>query len=106
MQRICFTLQVRRDRIAEYKAAHANVWPEMREALSRRGWHNYCLFLRDDGLLIGYVETADFGKAVADMQQEPVNALWQSQMKDLFEPLAAGTADKAMTPLDQVFYLP
>jgi len=43
---------------------------------------------------------------VADMQQEPVNALWQSQMKDLFEPLAAGTADKAMTPLDQVFYLP
>ena len=27
------------------------------QALADTGWHNYSLFLRDDGLLIGYVET-------------------------------------------------
>ena len=30
--------------------------PEMLEALSRHGWRNYSLFLRDDGTLFGYVE--------------------------------------------------
>ena len=56
-QRICFTLQVKPSRIAEYKSRHAEVWPEMLQALREAGWHNYSLFLRDDGLLIGYVET-------------------------------------------------
>jgi L-rhamnose mutarotase len=31
----------------------------MLEALRRTGWHNYSLFLRDDGLLIGNVETPE-----------------------------------------------
>ena len=36
-QRICFQLQVRPDRIAEYRERHAAVWPEMRAALSAAG---------------------------------------------------------------------
>lgn len=63
MQRVCFLLKVREDRIAEYRARHAAVWPEMRAALSATGWHNYSLFLRDDGLLVGYLETEDFAAA-------------------------------------------
>jgi len=57
--RICFLLKVRADRLDEYKERHAHVWPEMREALSSTGWRNYSLFLRPDGLLIGYLETDD-----------------------------------------------
>ena len=64
MQRVCFILQVRPERLAEYKERHAEVWPEMREALSSTGWGNYSLFLRDDGLLIGYLETPDFQAAL------------------------------------------
>src|SRR4051794_25431881 len=63
VQRVCFLLRVRPDRLDEYKAAHRNVWPEMRDALSRHGWHNYSLFLAEDGLLVGYVETDDFARA-------------------------------------------
>ncbi len=50
MQRVCFRLQVKPDRIEEYKARHAAVWPEMLRALARTGWHNYSLFLGEDGL--------------------------------------------------------
>lgn len=50
-QRICFCLQVKTDRLEEYKARHQAVWPEMLEALRAEGWRNYSLFLRDDGLL-------------------------------------------------------
>jgi L-rhamnose mutarotase len=57
MSRVCFLLRVRPERLAEYKARHREVWPEMLAALRETGWSNYSLFLRDDGLLVGYLET-------------------------------------------------
>jgi L-rhamnose mutarotase len=105
MPRVCFTLQVKPDRLDDYREAHRDVWPEMREALARHGWKNYSLFLRDDGLLIGYCEPPDFAAAVAGMQDEPVNHRWQVRVQDLFEPLAGSAADTSMTPLPEVFHL-
>ena len=35
MERVCFQLQVRADRLDEYRERHAAVWPEMLAALSR-----------------------------------------------------------------------
>jgi L-rhamnose mutarotase len=54
--RYCFCLQVRPERLAEYRERHRAVWPEMLAALRDTGWRNYSLFVRDDGLLIGYLE--------------------------------------------------
>jgi L-rhamnose mutarotase len=106
MQRICFLLRVKADRLEEYKKAHENVWPEMRTALTKHGWHNYSLFLRPDGLLVGYVETPNFKKAVAGMQTEEVNTRWQKTMAEFFEPLKTGAADTSLQLLEQVFFLP
>ena len=105
MRRVCFLLKVRADRLEEYRRDHDEVWPEMLEALSRHGWTNYSLFLRDDGLLIGYVETPDWEAALAGMANEPVNARWQSAMKDYFESLEGVNPDEAMRPLEEVFHL-
>ncbi len=105
MQRICFTLQVKPARLAEYRQSHTAVWPEMLQALSRHGWTNYSIFLRDDGLLIGYLETPDFARAVAGMQAEDVNARWQRSMVDYFEALPGGRADTSIVPLAEVFHL-
>ena len=57
MERVAFQLKVREDKIEEYKEHHRAVWPEMLDALRRNGWHNYSLFMREDGLLFGYFET-------------------------------------------------
>ena len=35
----------------------------MLDALRRTGWRNYSLFLREDGLLIGYLECEDLAAA-------------------------------------------
>ena len=51
MQRVCFLLKVKADRLEEYRRRHEQVWPEMLEALRETGWRNYSLFLREDGLL-------------------------------------------------------
>ena len=102
MARVCFTLQVRADRLDEYRRRHAAVWPEMLEALHEAGWHDYSLFLREDGLLVGYLETADFEAAQAAMQTAEVNARWQAQMAPFFEGLE-GAPDTGMTVLQEIF---
>jgi L-rhamnose mutarotase len=105
MHRVCFLLKVKADRLIEYKQRHQAVWPDMIAALSRHGWHNYSLFLRDDGLLVGYIETPDFDRAVAGMQAEEVNAHWQTEMAPFFESLDSGAADTSLLTLTEVFHL-
>jgi L-rhamnose mutarotase len=103
--RVCFQLQVRRDRIAEYRERHAAVWPEMLHALAETGWHNYSLFLRDDGLLIGYVETPSLADAQAGMARTDVNARWQAEMAEFFEDLEGLAPDEGFLVLDEIFHL-
>ncbi len=99
MERVCFQLHVRPERLDEYRERHQAVWPEMLDALSRTGWTNYSLFLRGDGLLIGYLETADFDAAVAAMETEDVNTRWQAEMAPFF------VTELEFERLDEVFHL-
>jgi L-rhamnose mutarotase len=98
-------LQVKRDRLEEYKRRHQRVWPEMLAALRETGWHNYSLFLRDDGLLIGYLETPDFQEALAGMAAKEVNDRWHAEMREFFEDPQGRPADRQMQPLEEVFHL-
>ena len=67
MERVCFLARVRAERLEEYRERHEHVWAEMRDALRKAGWGNYSLFLADDGLLVGYLETDDYaGRARRD----------------------------------------
>lgn len=104
MQRVCFLLKVRADRLAEYRERHANVWPDMLEALRWAGWHNYSLFCGEDGLIVGYLETEDFAAAQAAMEESGANARWQAEMAPFFERLD-GRPDAGMLPLTEVFHL-
>ena len=105
MNRVCFTLRVKRTALEEYKAHHRQVWPDMLEALSRTGWHNYSLFLRDDGLLIGYFETpGTLADARIAMSSEPVNSTWQELMAPFFEG-SGDHADDMMSQVEEIFHL-
>ncbi len=105
MQRVCFQLQIKPERIEEYKARHRAVWPEMLQALAATGWHNYSLFLRPDGLLIGYVETPSLDEAVAGMAATEVNARWQAEMAEFFVDLGSSRPDTGFLRLEEVFHL-
>lgn len=105
MKRVCFVLQVKSDRLEEYKRRHRSVWPEMLAALRETGWTNYSLFLRPDGLLVGYLETEDFERALAGMAAREINERWQREMADFFVQPAGVLPDQAMTPLEEVFHL-
>ena len=105
MERVCFQLQVKPDRLAEYRDRHAQVWPEMLAALARTGWHNYSLFVREDGLLIGYFETPDLQAALDGMDATEVNARWQREMAEFFVDLDGARPDTGFRRLAEVFHL-
>jgi L-rhamnose mutarotase len=105
MERVGFVLKVKKDRIEEYKQWHRQVWPEMLEALRECGWRNYSLFLRDDGLLLGYLETEDFEQACAGMEQREVNARWQATMAPFFEAPEGKRPVETLVRLEEVFHL-
>jgi L-rhamnose mutarotase len=101
--RVCFTSQVRPERLEEYRTVHGTVWPEMLEALRDSGWRDYHLFLRPDGLLVGFLETDDYAAAQAAMARTAVNARWQAAMGDFF--VADGSPDEGFVVVDEVFHL-
>jgi L-rhamnose mutarotase len=106
MKRVGFLLKVKPDKIEEYKKHHEHVWEEMLDALRRTGWHNYSLFLREDGLLFGYFEAEEsFQKSLDGMAREEINAKWQDFMAPYFENIGGAHADKNMQELEEVFHL-
>ena len=105
MERVGFLLKVRADRLDEYRERHRHVWPEMLDALQESGWRNYSLFLREDGLLFGYVEVDDLAAALAAMADRDVNARWQGEMAPYFEQLDGQRPDEGLLRLEEVFHL-
>jgi L-rhamnose mutarotase len=106
MERVCFLLRVRADRLDDYRARHREVWPDMLAALREAGWGNYSLFLRDDGLLVGYVEAEpDFATAQREMEATGVNARWQASMAEFFELSSGERPDTGCQRLEEVFHL-
>jgi L-rhamnose mutarotase len=106
MKRIGFILKVKQEKIEEYKRHHENVWPEMLAALRAAGWHNYSLFMADDGLLFGYFETpVDLATANAAMAATEVNTRWQEFMAPYFEAPDNARPDQVLVELQEVFHL-
>ena len=103
MERVCFLARVRPDRLDEYRERHENVWPEMRAALADAGWGNYSIFLADDGLLVGYLETDDYQAALDAMAATDVNRRWQAEMAGFF--VADGPPDQSFLRLEEIFHL-
>jgi len=90
--------------LREYRQRHEQVWPEMLQALTDTGWRNYSLFLREDGLLIGYLETNDFQESLRQMAETDVNSRWQREMQPFFLD-SGGRPDEVLERLEEVFHL-
>jgi L-rhamnose mutarotase len=101
--RYCLLGHVDPERIEDYRRVHAAVWPDLLRALADAGWRNYSLFLRDDGLLIGYVEADDLERAQARVAATEVNTRWQAAMAELFA--SEGPPDEAWELIPEVFNL-
>lgn len=103
--RYCFVLQVRPELVDQYRARHEAVSPDMIEALDACGWHRYSLFLRPDGLLVGYVESDDLAQAQRAVAETAANTRWQAEMSHYFVGLDGRGPDEDLPLLEQIFDL-
>jgi L-rhamnose mutarotase len=105
MQRIGFLIQVRPEKLEDYKAQHAAVWPELLAELKAAGISNYSLFLRPDGLEFGYLECEDWKAACDYLTQSEVNTRWQEFMRDYLQSAVGEETGQPIEMLQQVFFL-
>ena len=105
MERVCFLLRVKPDRLDEYRERHRSVWEPMLAALRESGWRNYSLFLRPDGLLVGYLECEDFVAVQQAMERTEVNARWQAEMAPFFDLPDGARPDTGSERLEEIFHL-
>lgn len=104
MERIGFSLKVKKDKLEEYKKHHAAVWPELLDAIRKHGMRNYSIFTTDDGQLFGYAECdVSLEASLAGLDSEEINVKWQNFMKPFFEDLS-GRPDESLIKLEQIFY--
>lgn len=104
-QRVCFELQVRPELIDEYIQRHTAVWPRMLRAIERSGRRNYSLFVRADGLLIGYYEVDDDEAAARALALDPDTAEWEADAARFFVALDGDRPDQGAPHLREVFHL-
>ena len=104
-QRVCFELQVRPELIDEYVERHAAVWPTMLRAIERSGRRNYSLFLREDGMLIGYYEVDDDAASSRALALDPDTAEWEAEAARFFVSLDGDRPDQGAPRLREVFHL-
>lgn len=100
-ERSAFVLRVKPSRIDEYVAAHAEVWPEMLDALRDAGIRNYSIF-RAGNSVFGYFEADDLAAADRYLSAQAVCTRWQDAMAELLE---ERVPDGGPAGLEQIFRL-
>lgn len=104
MARVAFRLRVRQERIADYEAAHRQVWPELLQLLKEVGISQYSIFCSGTDLFF-YMHVDDFERAWSRIDAHPLNRRWQAQMAPLFEPLPDLAPGERLPMMREVFYL-
>lgn len=84
MTQYAWVLEVRPGYEDEYKRRHAEIWPEMIEALKGAGIRNYSIF-RHGLTLIGYFETDDLDAAIAVLAKSDANRRWGEYMAPIMK---------------------
>lgn len=105
MKRYGQVIGVKRDRLEEYKAAHAQVWPEVLRKIHACNMRNYTIFYRD-GLLFAYFEYIgdDFAADMAAMAADPKTQEWWDIMMPMQEPCEPRAEGEWWANMEQVFH--
>ena len=112
MKRAGYIATVKTEGIDEYKRYHADVWPEMRDALKRAGFQKFTIFMRPNGVTFAYCEVEEsLAKAFENVGKEEVNARWGEVMAPLLgdiegqpfleaiRQMRTGDVDHTVTPM-------
>lgn len=99
--------KLKREKIAEYTALHAQPWPEVLRTISACNLQNYSIFLQDD-MVFAYFEYVggDYQADMAKMARDPKTQAWWTHTHPCFEEYAMGPESEFYADMRQIFYTP
>jgi L-rhamnose mutarotase len=75
----------------------------MLDAMAKHGWYNYSLYITEDGLLIGYLETPDWKAALEGVLEEKDYVDWQNLLVKYYD--YAEIKGEHLKVIDEIFHL-
>ena len=105
MRRYGQVIGIKPERIAEYEALHAAVWPEVLAKIHACNIRNYSIF-RHDTMLFAYVEYTgdDFDADMAKMAADPKTQEWWALCKPMQEPVPDRAEGEWWATMNEVFH--
>jgi L-rhamnose mutarotase len=83
MERLCYVFELASGQEEEYLRRHADVWPEVIDAIKAAGFSNYSLFRRGREIY-AYAECEpDVRTAMARLEATDVNARWSEYIRSV-----------------------
>jgi L-rhamnose mutarotase len=106
MKRYGQVIGVKPERLQEYKACHAAVWPEILNMISQCNIRNYSIYLHGDRLF-AYFEYhgSDYQADMAKMAADPKTQAWWALMMPMQNPLADRQPNEWWADMEEVFHL-
>lgn len=110
MKRYASVIEVRADKVEEYKRLHAAVWLGVLRTLVECNIRNYSIYLRqieDRHYLFSYFEYTgdDFARDMARMAADPTTQRWWDCCKPCHIPLADRQEGEWWAGMAEVFHL-
>lgn len=105
-------IQIREEKIPEYKRLHTNAWPKVLEIISQANIRNYSIYLRilPDGnhYLFSHFEYTgdDYDADMAKMAGQPIIQKWWGECGPCQKPLDDCPPGQWWAPMEEVFYNP
>lgn len=106
--RMGMVIALRPDRVAEYRALHANPWQEMNAALSEANIHDYSIFLTEpENLLFGVWDYrgSDYEGDMKRLGEKDVTRRWLALTDPCQKPLASVGEGEWWSFMDCIFHL-
>lgn len=107
MQRMGMMIRLRPEKIAEYKALHAAVWPGVLARISASNIRNYTIFLREpENILFGTWDYhgSDFEADMAAIAADPVTQDWWKLTDPCQLPLESRGPGEWWAMMEEVFH--
>lgn len=101
MTRVAWTARLRPDKVDAYVKAHADVWPDVVEAIRAAGIRDYSIWLWGDRVFAQY-ETDDHEASLQMEAAAEATQRWRALMREYF---AEDVATEGVTWLEEIFRL-
>lgn len=99
-------IRVRPERLAEYKACHQAVWPEVLDLMRRCHMRNFSIYHKD-GFLFSYYEYTgdDHAADMVRLAADPKNQEWWAYVMPMQAPLDTRQPGEWWASMEEVFHM-